>query len=312
MHNRREQLLEMVIERFISQKRPVPSLDLAYPLGVSSATIRNELAVLEEMGLLRQPHTSAGRIPTREGWRAYASKYIPPKPLPEASLEHLEMAIGSVVGEQRFRMAMMLASSLSGYAAVMTLAPKEAQIETISLSTLDGGRVLAVLLLQGGMAREIVLDVGFRPERNVLERLETALREPPLETHEIPLKLHRLEQQASPAVASLAKSLRERWGEIAAASVSYSSGATPVLGEPESNDVVFLRGVLELLERPNSPANLSPGLVLSVDDPDGISSITVAFKSNLGRASVSILGPTRMRYPQAISVAQAVANALLS
>ncbi len=309
MVSRREQLLEMVVEQFILQKRPVPSLDLANPLGVSSATVRNELAALEEMGLLRQPHTSAGRVPTREGWRTYANKFIPPKPLPEASLEHLEMAIGSVGGEQRFRMAMMLASSLSGYAAVMTLAPKEARIETILLSVLEGGRVLAVLLFEGGMAREIVLDVGFRPERDVLERLEKALREPPHESHEIPAKLQRLEQQASPAVASLAQSLRQRWGEIATA-VSYSSGATPVLTEPESNDVVFLRGVLDLLERPNSPANLSPGLVLSVDDPDGISSITVAFKSNLGRASVSILGPTRMRYAKAISVAQAVANAL--
>ena len=310
MATRREQLLEMVVERFISHKRPVPSLDLADPLGVSSATIRNDLAALEEMGLLRQPHTSAGRVPTREGWRAYASKYIPPKPLPEASLEHLEMAIGSVDGEQRFKMAMRLASSLSGYAAVMTLAPKEARIETILLSTLEGGRILAVVLLEGGMAREIVLDVGFRPERDVLERLETALREPPLESQAIPAKLQRLEQQASPAVASLAQSLRQRWGEMTAPSVSYSSGASPVLAEPESHDVGFLRGVLDLLERPNSPEHLSPGLFVRVDDPDGISSITVAFKSSLGRASVSILGPTRMRYPKAISVAQAVANVL--
>ena len=310
MSVRREQLLEMVVERFIVQKRPVPSLDLADPLGVSSATVRNDLAILEEMGLLRQPHTSAGRVPTREGWRMYASKYIPPKPLPEASLEHLEMAIGSVGGEQRFRMAMRLASSLSGYAAVMTLAPKEARLETVMLRQLEGGRILVVLLLEGGMGRELVLDVGFCPEREALDKLEATLRQEPREAHEIPAKLERLVQTASPAVASLAKSLRQRWGEIATTSLSYSSGASPVLTEPESNDIGWLRGVLDLLERPNSPANLSPGLLVSVDDPDGISSITVAFKSNLGRASVSILGPTRMRYPQAISVAQAVANAL--
>ncbi len=310
MVTRREQLLEMVVERFIEQKRPVPSFDLADPLGVSSATIRNDLAVLEEMGFLRQPHTSAGRIPTREGWRAYASKFIPPKPLSDISLERLESTMSRVTGEHRFRMAMTLAAGLSGYAAVMTFAPKEARIETILLSVLEGGRVLAVVLLEGGMARELILDVGFRPEREALERLENALRETTLQTHEIPARLQQLEQQASPAVASLAQSLRHRWGEIAAPSISYSSGASPVLTEPESNDAVFLRGVLDLLERPNNPANLSPGIMLSVDDPDGISSITVAFKSNLGRASVSILGPTRMRYAQAISVAQAVANTL--
>jgi transcriptional regulator of heat shock response len=73
--------------------------------------------------------------------------------------------------------------------------------------------------------------------------------------------------------------------------------------------VEFLRGVLELLERPSNP--VSSGLLVSVDEPSGISSITVSFKSNLGRAAVSVVGPTRMRYPHAISVAQAVANVLV-
>jgi heat-inducible transcriptional repressor len=149
MVKRQEQLLEMVIERFIVQKRPVPSGAFANPLGVSSATVRHDLAALEEMGLLRQPHTSAGRMPTREGWRLYASKYIPPKPLPQASLLHLETALGSVDGEQRLRLAMQLTAGLSGYAAVLSFAPKEARLEKLLLSDLEQGRILAVLLLEG-------------------------------------------------------------------------------------------------------------------------------------------------------------------
>ena len=89
------------------------------------------------------------------------------------------------------------------------------------------------------------------------------------------------------------------------------NGATPVLGEPESHDVDFLRSVLELLEHPASPAALPGGMNLAVDEPNGVSSVTMAFKSSLGTASLSILGPTRMRYPQAISVAKAVSDALV-
>jgi heat-inducible transcriptional repressor len=309
MVTRQEQLLELVVERFIVAKRPVPSVELAEPLGVSSATVRNDLAALEEMGLLRQPHTSAGRIPTREGWRLYASKYIPPKPLPQQSLQRLETALGSVDGEPRLRLAMQLTASLSGYAAVLSLAPKEARLETLLLSSLEQGRILAVLLLEGGLLRELILDVGFRPEAEALERVASALCAEPRDLAQVPHKLERLLQDASPTVAALAKSLRQRWGELSAPSVVYSSGASPVLGEPESGNVEFLRGVLELLERPNNP--VSSGLLVSVDEPSGISSITVSFKSNLGRAAVSVVGPTRMRYPHAISVAQAVANVLV-
>jgi heat-inducible transcriptional repressor len=311
MVKRQEQLLELVIERFILQKRPVPSSDFADPLGVSSATVRNDLAALEEMGLLRQPHTSAGRMPTREGWRLYASKYIPPKPLPEPSRQHLETALGSVDGEQRLRLAIQLTASLSGYAAVLSLAPKEARLEKILLSNLEQGRILAVLLLEGGLLRELILDVGFRPEPEALERLANALCLEPKGLDQMPHKLDKLAQDASPTVAALAKNLRQRWGELSAPSAVYSSGAGPVLGEPESGNVEFLRGLLELLERPSNPSAVSPGLLVCVDEPSGISSITVAFKSNLGRAAVSVLGPTRMRYPQAISVAQAVANVLV-
>ncbi|MFN3265249.1 MAG: HTH domain-containing protein [Deinococcales bacterium] len=310
MQSRQELLLELVVERFIAQKRPVPSQELASPLGVSSATVRNDLAALEEMGLLQQPHTSAGRIPTREGWRLYASKHIPPKPLPLPTAQRLESALGSVNGESRLRLAMQLTASLSGYAAVLSLVPKEARLEKLLLSNLEQGRILAILLLEGGLLREIILDVGFRPETEALERISNTLCSEPRSIDQVPDKLERLGQNPSPTVAALAKKLRQRWGELSTPNAIYSSGASPVLHEPESSNVDFLRGLLELLERPNNPSFASPGLVVRVDEPSGISSITVTFKSNLGRAAVSVVGPTRMRYPQAISVAQAVANIL--
>lgn len=310
MQKRQEQLLELVVERFIAHKRPVPSLDLANPLGVSSATVRNDLAALEEMGLLQQPHTSAGRIPTREGWRLYASKYIPPKPLPAQTTQQLEAALGSVEGESRLKLAMQLTSSLSGYAAVLSFVPKEARLEKLLLSNLEQGRILAVVLLEGGLFRELILDVGFRPESETLERIASTLCLEPRGIDQVPQKLERMLQDASPTVAALAKTLRQRWGELSAPNAIFSSGASPVLHEPESGNVEFLRGLLELLERPSNPGLASPGLMVRVDEPSGISSITVSFKSHLGRAAVSVVGPTRMRYPKAISVAQAVANVL--
>jgi heat-inducible transcriptional repressor len=309
MPSRREQLLEILIERFILDPRPVSSMELSEPLGVSSATVRNDFAALEEMGLLRQPHTSAGRVPTREAYRAYAHKFIPPKTLPELQLAHLENSLARVDGEARFRFAAQVASSMSGYAVVTSLAPKDAKVEAVLLTSLSDGCVLCIVILEGGVAREFKLNIGFTPERETLERLEDALRLN-ISANAMPTKLMALELQSSPSGARVLRGLLERWGEVAPA-LNYSSGATPVLSEPESHDVDFLRRVLELLEHPVSPSELSNGMNLSVDEPNGVSRVTVAFRSRLGRASLSILGPTRMRYAQAISVAKAVSDALV-
>jgi heat-inducible transcriptional repressor len=309
MSSRREQLLELLIERFISDPRPVSSQELSEPLNVSSATVRNDLVALEEMGLLRQPHTSAGRVPTREAFRAYAHRFIPPKTLPSAQLERLENTLSRVDGEARFRFATQLASSLSGYAVVASLAPRDARLETVLLTGLSDGRVLCVAVLEGGVTRQFTVDAGFKPDHDTLETLEAELKRG-LNVEQMPEFLAKLEREsASPARQRIVRALREGWGSVAPGT-NFSSGAGPVLREPESQDVEFLRRVLELLERPASPSILSSGVNLSVDEPSGVSSVTIAFRSSLGRASLSILGPTRMRYPQAISVAKAVSDAL--
>ena len=309
MTSRREQVLEMLIERFISDPRPVSSLELSEPLRVSSATVRNDFALLEEMGLLRQPHTSAGRVPTREAYRAYAHKFIPPKTLPILQLERLENTLSRVDGEARFRFAAQLASSMSGYAVVTSLAPRDAPLQAVLLSALNDGRVLCVAVMASGVTRQFTVDIGLKPTRETLENLETDLR-CEISVSKMPERLHTLETSAtSPTRQRLLRALRESWGAVAP-NLSFSSGATPVLGEPESHDVDFLRSVLELLEHPASPAALPGGMNLAVDEPNGVSSVTMAFKSSLGIASLSILGPTRMRYPHAISVAKAVADAL--
>lgn len=315
MDERRRQVLHLAVEHFVATNRPVASRDLAVPLGVSSATVRSELAALEQSGLLRQPHTSAGRVPTRDAYRSYAHRFLPPGAtpgaLPEGTGDRLQQALARAEGEGRLRLAARIASSLSGYAVAAVLAPREARVESVHLSALGDGRVLAVLVLEGGVTREFAVDAGFRPERATLDRVEEALRGLSLPLREVPTRLRTLEASGSPGVSGVARALRERWGEAAPNAV-FSEGAAQVLGEPESQDVAFLRAVLELLERPAlSSGDVAPGQVaLSVDDPSGVSAVAAGFRSSVGPGRVVIFGPTRMRYPQAISVARAVSDAL--
>jgi heat-inducible transcriptional repressor len=82
---RHVRVLHAVAESYIRTAHPVPSQHVASQLDVSSATVRNDFGALEEGGLLQQPHTSAGRIPTAEGFRYYAASYLPPRRLPKGS-----------------------------------------------------------------------------------------------------------------------------------------------------------------------------------------------------------------------------------
>ena len=87
---RQTRVLHLVAETYIDTAKPVPSSHVARHLACSSATVRNEFAALEEQGLLMQPHTSAGRIPTPLGFGRYARDLLPPRPLPYAAREHLQ------------------------------------------------------------------------------------------------------------------------------------------------------------------------------------------------------------------------------
>jgi heat-inducible transcriptional repressor len=82
MNERRATILDLVTETYIRSVAPVASSHIAEQLHVSSATVRNELAALEDEGYLQQPHTSAGRIPTTRAYQQYAYKFIPPSELP--------------------------------------------------------------------------------------------------------------------------------------------------------------------------------------------------------------------------------------
>ncbi|HEX2864314.1 MAG TPA: DeoR family transcriptional regulator [Deinococcales bacterium] len=308
--SRRERTLHLLVEAFVESNHPVASRDLAERLGVSSATVRNDLVALEASGLLRQPHTSSGRVPTRDAYRMYAHQFLPPAPLDGASRSRLNHVLGLAQSEGRLRLAARLAASLSGYASVVAVTPRDARVQRLFLAQVAGEAILAVVVLEGGVTREVVFQAGFRAERATLDQLEAALAGSAVPVREAPRVLARLEESATPAVARVARALREAWSEVTP-TLTFSEGTSGVLREPESQDPGFLRRLLELLERPPGPGSDPLGkLSIAVGDPEGISAVSAEFTVGASRGKVLVAGPVRMRYPRVIGVTQAIAEAL--
>lgn len=309
LNKRRLSILNVVAECYISSARAVPSALVAEQLRVSSATIRNEFSALEELGMLQQPHTSAGRIPTSTGMAAYARRFIPPRKLrPEQRLV-IRQRLGRQHGDSLFQGIAALAAELSGYAVVVTvLAGATAHVLEIHLTSLSASQLLAVLVLDNGLVRQQIVSLDPVPARTVIEAAEQRLRS-------LSVPLARLPETVSELAARLDGELARTFSALAAALPNlstpgvFSHGLGNLFQEPEARDPEFLRLALSQVETPDpaTPTTGSLDLVLS----DATAQVSSAFQLGSLVARLSIVGPARMRYPRTLQVTSGIVDAVV-
>jgi heat-inducible transcriptional repressor len=253
---RSRRILYAAVTEYITSGEPVGSRKLArrYGLDVSPATIRNELADLEEQGYLVQPHTSAGRVPTDKGFRAFVDALVRMRDVqPEdkaalfGRLSQLRPGVDDVPRE-----AGRLLSSLTGGAAfVHTPPPAEQRVAQLRFMPLREGQLLAVLVTQRGTVENRVVSLGRVPDASELERLHNYLS---------PLLGERTLSELRAHVAKAAAHERTEFTERARQMVEATAlaGSAPrdvvidgqnrLLGQPDFASVEKMRGVLGVLE----------------------------------------------------------------
>ena len=298
---RQKRLLARLVERYVEANRPIPSATLAADLGVSPATVRYDLADLEALGLVEKPHASAGRVPTELGLRTYALGLLPPEPLPEQTARVLSDALARA-GQDWPRLAAQMASRLARYPAVLRLLPRTSpRILRVHLSPLAGRRVLAVAVLEGGRLREGTLLLPFEPSEALLAQAEEVLKKPrrPEELAEL--------KGSSPQMDALFRALAGALGT--ARGERFFEGVSEVFSEPEASDPGFLRRLLALAEEP-SPGPLAPPGGVNLRLEEGTAVVQVGFARAAWRGEVALLGPGRMRYRDALSVAYTLGSVL--
>ncbi len=303
MTERQRKLLHLLTRAYIETGKPVPSSWLAGKLGVSPATVRYDLTDLEAAGLVEKPHASAGRVPTRRGFRQYALAQLPPQPLPQETLERL-MRVIAHSGSHWPQLTAQMVARLSGYPVVVRLTtPPRAEVLEVHLSDLGGGRVLAVAVLAGGLLLEGVVELDRPPEAGFLEQAERWLHGP------FPLAELSARPAPSPQLEELARALVRAFGTPR--SERYVEGLGSMLGEPEARDPEFVRRTLDLLETlPQTPVTPAGGLDVRVGETEGISLVQAGFRRAGRTGEITMIGPLRMRYRQALSVAHSFSHAL--
>ena len=328
---RARQLLRTLVSRHIRDGEPVGSQTLARHAGldVSPATIRNILASLEDAGLLAAPHTSAGRVPTAQGYRLFVDSLLQLRPLPDEEVARLRSELPAGAGTQALLGSTSeLLSAMTHFVGMVSVPKRETfafrQIEFVAL---DPHRVLAILVFADGEVQNRVVQVrrAFDPAE-----LEQAARY---------LNAHFAGQPLATIRASLLRDLRDARSEmerLLASSVELAeqafapsrddmllAGQTRLMGLQELADLDRLRALfeafaekrelLQLLERTAK----APGMRVFIGEETGLAplegmSLVAAPYGRDGQVLgvLGVIGPSRMAYERVIPVVEATAAVL--
>lgn len=328
---RQKTLLLLIVRDHIESAQPVGSKRLVehYHLKLSPATIRNEMAALTEMGYLRQPHTSAGRVPTEAGYRYFVSQMMDQAVLPETvqrTISHQFHQSGADMNQWMTLAASILAHQSQGVSVVTAPHIEQVKFKHVELISTQGRQVLMVLVMAGGEVSQQILTLN---EPVSQERLsQTAAR---LNALLAGLTVDALTALPTPSdaldrdiltiiVQDMRRSAERVSGEI------YTDGLSNVLAEPEFIEKEEARRALklfgepatlkELLDRTVTSGNVG-GLQVLIGG-EGVweelrqCSMVVARYGvpGLATGALGVLGPMRMSYARTIPTVRFVAGLL--
>jgi heat-inducible transcriptional repressor len=324
LDERKAAILRAVVEEYIETAQPVGSGHIAPAVNVSSATVRNDMAALEHEGYLRQPHTSAGRVPTDKGYRYFVDSLRGPGQLGTAHVQQVRSFFAKAHGEleQMLHDTSRLLSDLTEHTAVVIGRPHEAaSIRSVQLVGLGGGVALVVLVLSSGAIEKRTIDLG--PDTSD-DRLAAATAH--LTRHlmgslptELPASMPSTGDQLTDALASTAVGALGGIHETTDEQMFVGGASRMALA---FDAVETVREVLGILEQQYVVVTvlrdvLDRGLQVAIGVETGLEtlaecSLVVAPYEIEGEeaGTIGVLGPTRMNYPQALAAVAVVSKRL--
>jgi heat-inducible transcriptional repressor len=329
LDDRKLDVLRAIVQDFVSTNEPVGSKALVerHHLGVSPATVRNDMAALEEGGYIAQPHTSAGRIPTEKGYRLFVDRLSTIKPLSPAERRAIEQFLdGALDLDDVVRRTVRLLAQLTRQVAVVQYPSLDrSSVRHLELVRLTGSRLLLVVITDTGRVEQRVVDLAADVDEEAVNALRGRLntRVTSALITEVPAHLADFVDQepsesraiASAVVAVLLESLIERRDDrvvvggasnLTRLALDFPDSVHPVLEALEEH-VVLIR----LLGEATRPTELTVriGDENAYEGLRGTSIVSAAYGSgSRALASLGVLGPMRMDYPGTMAAVGAVAR----
>ncbi|MDI6712295.1 MAG: heat-inducible transcriptional repressor HrcA [Anaerosomatales bacterium] len=334
LSERRRAVLAALVQEYVDTMQPVGSKALVerHGLGCSPATVRAELAALEESGHVVQPHVSSGRIPTDRGYRAFVDdvrERIGNGGLSSEEVERIHRVYETLELEldEVLRETSVLLSRFTNYVAVVAApALRRARLKRVSVVPLAERRALVVVVTDSGQVADRMLELAEHVPENVLmevERYLTGVLEDKIGEQVVDVR-----DGAGPGVDAFARTTIQVLDAVADCLREadedrvVTGGVAALLSQPEFADPAAARPVVEALEdgitmlKILTDAARSRGVTVRIGHENPVEAFGSAsvVASPYGRRGamgvVGVIGPTRMHYPRAIGAVRAVADTL--
>jgi len=336
LSDRERAILRLVVEEFIDEAGPVGSRSLAKEssLDLSAASIRNTMADLEDMGYLDHPYTSAGRVPTRMGYRTFVDELMDTPELTPVERQVLKMRLEQLVSDtdELLRESTRLLSKLSNLLGI-ALTPRLSTgvLDRLDIVPLSGSRLMFVLSMRGGVVKTVVLRFDVDLGRSEIDRAVSLLNE----------------RLAGLTLQEIRETYTERLGDLRdqtglvdlivdEAPVLFSEpeegrlqfeGTENILTQPEFQEPDDVRRLIEIIEDEDRVVEVLENLFES--DPDAVGTATVRIGGEnddeemdaysivtspyqLGDTigTLGVIGPPRMDYARAVALVENAANVI--
>ncbi len=325
LDDRKARVLRAIIEEHIETGLPVGSRVIArrYDLGVSPATIRNEMAELEEGGYLDKPHTSSGRVPSDRGYRFYVDELMPVPKLSDADIWALESLFRRTARDvvSLLKETVRVLSLATNYLGFI-LGPESGEVtcQTVHLLPASRSTALLVIVTDAGFVETSTVDVpdmSYEEMRYASDMLTRNLSSVPL--GEVAVRAQALLREEASRYSNLidqvASFLRGLSSEPDGDRL-FVGGAANLLDQPEFKDVSRVKGLLSAIESDaviryvleNQAREGDPSISIGTESGDeavrDLSVVCGRFAAGRGEGRIGLLGPRRMDYGRSVAIIQ--------
>ncbi len=325
LDSRKHDVLETIVDCYNRTAEPVSSQKIVrdYDMGLSAATLRNTMADLEELGYLTHPHTSAGRIPTEQGYRVYVDNLMTDQKLSRKEKQFIRDRYASARRdfEEIMEQTSKILSAISHHIGVV-LSPELHQsiLRRLELISIDSEHILAVLLMASGAVKNQVVSIPKDLPDEELYRINRILNEklaglPLKQIRQIsqdPVKLRAVfDRPLSDPITVVTQNTFALEQEIHV----YIDGTSNFFSQPEFGEVRKIESLFRVLEQKEQVADLLSArqeplgiqvLIGSENGCEGMEMCSIVRSSYRVRGNqfgtIGVIGPTRMAYPRIVSI----------
>ena len=333
LDERKTKILQAIIRNYLETGEPVGSRTISKytDLNLSSATIRNEMADLEEMGYIIQPHTSAGRIPSDKGYRFYVDTMMESKEREVVEMKEMLLERQDKMEQMLQQMAKVLAQNTQYATMVSSPQTHRNKVKFIQLSRVDAGQILAVIVVEGNVIKNNILSVTQELNDETLLKLNILLNTHlnGLSMEEINLGMISALKQQAGIHSDIVSEVMDAVAEAIKADEDleiYTSGANNIFRYPELADQSKASELINTFEEKRQLSGLiqdalqneeSTGIQVYIGDETPVQSmkdcsvVTATYELGEGmKGTIGIIGPKRMDYDKVIGTLRTIQSQL--